>query len=381
MSIRSRLARVFRRRPLPPPVAVPRPLAETIDFNHPQVAANPYPNWRALREAGPVHNLPATGGWMVLGYDAVKEALARPDIFSNAPYRDVDAVLLGEDPPKHATARRLVSRHFTSEGLSRLEQNARSAARKLLRPAFDAVSEFAQPISRSVAAELIGFDAATLAELVSAADSAAGQSLPAMLAALDPFAPRAGLYRQIGRDGEGLVGDAEVRSLIRLLWLASTATTERVIACGVLRLVQDPDLQRELADDRSLLASFTEEILRLHPPELVVRRMVTADAALAGIDIPAGALVFLSIGAANRDPATFPAGDALRLNGASKRHIAFGSGIHHCVGAPLARRVAIAAFDELLDRKGVLRGVAGWEASPWLTIITTLAPLRLDIER
>lgn len=378
MSLLSSLRRrLFRRTPA---VLPSRPLAETIDFNDPPIARDPYPHWRTLRSEGPVHFLPATGGWMVLGYDAVKEALARPDLYSNAPYRDVDAVLLGEDPPRHSVARRLVSRHFTSAGLQQLEQNAALTARKLARPGFDAVADFAQPISRSVAAELIGFDARTLAELVEAANAAAGQSLEAMLAALDPFAPRAALYRQILRDGDGTVGEDEARSLIRLLWLASTATTERVIVCGVLRLLQDRELQSRLAAERSLLAAFTEEILRLHPPELVVRRTATQDVRLAGKDIPRGALLFLSIGAANRDPATFPAGDALRLESASKRHLAFGSGIHHCVGAPLARRVAAAAFNELLQ-SGPFHAAEAEEVLPWLTIITTLAPLRLEIAR
>ncbi|HEX8584947.1 MAG TPA: cytochrome P450 [Allosphingosinicella sp.] len=373
--IRRRLGRLRPAALLPP-----RPLAETIDFNEPAVARDPYPHWETLRADGPVHFLPRTGGWMVLGYDPIKEAFARPDLFSNAPYREVDAVLLGEDPPRQSATRRLVSRHFTPDALRRLEDTAARAARVAASSRFDAVSGFAQPVSRAVAAELIGFDAATLAEVSAATDAASTEPLPVLIAALDAFGPRAVIYRQLLRDGEGLIGEAEARSLVRLLWLASNTTTERVVARCVLSLAADPDLQRAVRADRTLVAPLIEEVMRLHPPEHVLPRFTVAEAALGGKTIPAGVPVFLCIGAANRDPAQFEAPAELRLERGSKRHFAFGGGIHHCVGAPLARRVVAAAIGALLDVSPDLRAAEPLDTLPMFASLTALAPTRLEVE-
>ncbi|HZG09238.1 MAG TPA: cytochrome P450 [Allosphingosinicella sp.] len=378
MNLLVRIARRVRRQ-FAPPRAPAGPLAERLDLSSPEVARHPFPHWEALRQTGAVHHLPKSGGWLVIGYEETKQALARPDIFSNAPYGEVDTVLLGEDPPRQAEIRRLVSRHFTPDALRTLEATAGRTARSLLNPELDAVTQFAQPVSRAVAAELIGFDAATLAELAAAADAAATEPLPVLIAALDAFSPRAAIYRTLLRDGEGLIGEVEARSLVRLLWLASNTTTERVIARAVLRLLEHPDVQQKVREDRALLAPFIEEVMRLHPPEHILPRLTGAEAQFGGVDIPAGAPVFLCVGAANRDPSQFPAPNELRLDRASRRHFAFGSGIHHCVGAPLARRVVAAALGALLDGAPRLRPLQPLGAEPYFSSMTALAPTRLEI--
>ncbi len=378
MRLVARLGRLLRRS-APPAPAHGGALADRLDLSDPAVARDPFGQWEALRADGPVQHLPKSGGWIVLGYDEAREAMARPDLFSNAPYREVDAVLLGEDPPRQAEIRRLVSRHFTPDALRRLEATAARTARAMLKPELDAVTEFSQPVSRAVAAELIGFDAATLAEIAAAADAAATEPLPVLIAALDAFGPRAAIYRSLLRDGQGLIGEAEARSLVRLLWLASNTTTERVIARAVLRLVEHPDILSTLREERTLVAPFIEEVMRLHPPEHILPRLATAEARLGGATIPAGAPVFICVGAANRDPAHFPEPETLRLDRASRRHFAFGSGIHHCVGAPLARRVVAAAIDALLDGAPNLRPLQPPGSEPWFATMTASAPARLGI--
>lgn len=382
MSLFSRLRRLLgRAAPPPAPVAqAPRPLSETLDFNDPAIARDPFGHWEALRAQGPVQLLPRTGGWMVLGFDEVKEAFARPDIFSNAPYAYVDAVLLGADPPAHTAARRLVAPHFTPKRLGRIEELSAAAARAAIRPRFDAVGGFARPVTRALAEGLLGFDAATLAEIDALVGAKAADPLPDLLAALEPFGPRAGIYHDLLRDGAGLIDEAEARSLVRLLWFASVTTTDRTLAHSVLKLVEDPPLQQRLRGDRTLLAPFVEEVMRLHPPEQALPRIATADAELGGKAIPAGAMVFLSVGAANRDPAMFEAPAELRLERGSKRHLAFGGGIHHCVGGPLARRVVLAALGELLDGTAELRAAEPLDAIPWSATLNALAPTRLEVE-
>lgn len=384
-----RLLRIARRaagraraavRPAPPP---PPPRAEApweVDLSGPEVARNPVPHWHRMREAGLVHFLPRHDGWIVLGYDVVRAAFAMPELLSNAPYRPIDAVLLGEDPPRQAAVRRIVSRHFTADKVGRLEAVAAATARDLLRPELDAMGGYGSPISRSVAAALIGFDAPAVDEILAASDSIVGEAaLGALIATLDRLAPRAALYPAFLADGGGLIGPEEAASLIRLLWLAATTTTERVIGRAVLRLVEEPPLEARLRADRALAAPFLEEIMRLHPPEHVVPRLAAAPVEIAGTLIPAGAIVYLCVGAANRDPAQHEAPDELRLDRPGKRHFAFGSGIHHCVGAPLARRVAAQALGVLLDGSERLRPLRPLDGIGYFATMTALAPERVEI--
>jgi cytochrome P450 len=356
---------------------MPQSLREAVDFNDPAAAADPFPLWAACRREGEVLHLPRSGGWFVFSYNAVKQALAAPEIFSNAPYRQVDAVLLGEDPPGQMAVRRIVSRHFTPAATAELEPVAARAARAATLPRFDAVQEFAQPVSRAVAGALIGFDAAALEELGTRLKEAVSQPLPVLLAALEGFGPRAAIYPQLLREG---LDEAQARSLVRLLWLAATTTTERVIARCVLRLAEEPCVRQAILADRSLLGPFMEEVMRLHPPEHVLPRLCTSGTSLCGVDIPPGAPVFLCVGAANRDPAHFQSPDELRLDRDAKRHFAFGNGIHHCLGAPLARKVIAAAVGALLDAAPDLRLARPGEPPEMFASMTALAPLRVEVE-
>jgi cytochrome P450 len=355
--------------------------SDTIDLSDPAVARDPFVFYEALRPAGPVQWLPRNGAWIVLGHGAVKEAFARPEHFSNAPYRDVDPVLLGEDPPRQALIRRLVSRHFTSDAMERLEATGARAAAASLQSEMDAVGGFSLPVSRAVAAELIGFDRATVEELVAATDAAAAgpDPLTGLVSTLHGFAPRAAVFRQLLKDGEGMIGEAEAHRLVALLWLASTTTTERVIARGVLRLVQHPEVREAVAADPALLSIFIEEVMRLHPPEHLVPRLTTRETQLAGVTIPGGAVVHLCLGAANRDPEHYPDAASLRLDRSYRRHFAFGGGIHHCVGAALARRVVAASLSALLRRSAQPRLLGSEGDIAWFASMTALSPFRLDI--
>jgi cytochrome P450 len=156
--------------------------------------------------------------------------------------------------------------------------------------------------------------------------------------------------------------DASTRSLIRLLWLAATTTTERVIAHCVLHLLGVTGVRPQ----PHLTPAFVEEVLRLHPPELLVPRLTTRPVRLGGVDLPANAVVYLCLAAANRDPAKFDRPAELRLDRPAARHFTFGSGIHHCVGAMLGRRVVETAVRVLLTHAPGLRAaqplddLVGW---------------------
>ena len=380
MKVLSRIVSAARRRLAAPSVVAP-PDAQTIDLDEAAVAANPFPHYDRLRAAGSVQFLPRHGFWIILDHDDARRALGEAETFSNAPYAGIDAVLLAADPPVQAAIRRLLSRRFASSNLGRLEARAREVAGALLQPEIDAVGGYARPISRAVAAELIGFDAAAVAEISegSLRALAAPEPLAELIAVLDRIAPRASIFAELGGDAGGLVGDAEIRSLVRLLWLAATTTTERVIAHAVLRLADDPDLAARIGSDRALLGPYIEEVMRLHPPEHLLPRLATMAVEIAGVTIPANALVQICVAAADRDPAHFDRPHDLLLDRPQKRHLAFGSGIHHCLGAPLSRRVVTASLDILLDAADDLRLRVPAQALPFFKTASALSPTELPI--
>ncbi|MCA1632270.1 MAG: cytochrome P450 [Acidobacteria bacterium] len=346
--LRQKLIRPEPRRPL---------TAETLDLFAPDFVTNPFPHYEELRRSGSVHFLPRHDCWLVLGYDDVLSALSQPQSFSSRveEWMAVDSVLLGADPPEHTAVRRVVGHHFSAHALETQSAFAEEAAERLLRPladgkTCDVLREFTAPLSEDVAAHLIGFDEAALAAIRATQDTA--KDLGQWLAALDSIiagaAERMPIYGQLLRDGEGRLGHAQVRSLIRFLWIAGTTTTRRAIASSVLMLLRHPSMRPVIESDPALLSAFIEESLRLHPPEHSILRVATAEVELSGVKIPAGALVKLCVGAANRDPARFAEPAALLLHRTPNRHLSFGGGIHRCVGAALARVEMAAALRVLL---------------------------------
>jgi cytochrome P450 len=207
----------------------------------------------------------------------------------------------------------------------------------------EVVAEYARPLSESVAARLLGFDDATVDRIRGLSATAADFTV--LVRGLDALADRADLFARLRDDG---FDDGQARSLVRLFWVASTATTERVIAECVLALLENPPVRAALTDDPALLSPFIEEVMRMHQPEPMLRRLATRDLELGGARIPAGSMVYLSLAAANRDPRRYERPNELRLDRGAARHLTFGHGIHHCIGATLGRATVTAAVQTLL---------------------------------
>jgi cytochrome P450 len=374
----ARLSTAVRRRFFPGPApALLR--ADNADLEAPDALADPFSFYETLRREGPVLYLPRNGLWLVLGEEAVSEAFEAPHIFSNAPYAPIDAVLLGADPPDHAAVRRLLAPCFSATAMRRLEEVADAAAKSLIAPRIDAVSGFAAPITRALAADLLGLSPSQVEAIQAAAAQTASRpdALPAYIARLDAIAGTATLIETLRRDAQGSLGEAELRSLARLLWLAATTTTERVIAWSILHLLRDSDLRARVTADRALLPALVEEVMRLHPPEHLLPRRTTAPASLAGVPIPAGAEVRLAVAAANRDPAGREDPAALRLDRVPGPQWAFGGGVHRCPGARLARRVVPRVVDLLLDAMPDFQALEPLDRLEWFATSTALAPRRL----
>jgi cytochrome P450 len=372
-----KIARVVRGAIAAPPARTPEPLsAATLDLDAPAVASDPFPAYDMLRAAGPVHFLARHGAWIVLGHEELRAAFTMPQLLSNQPYEDVDAVLLGADPPSHTTIRRISTRYFSRDVIERLGAAAAKAAPLLLaKPRLDLVSEFAAPLSEMIAAQLVGFDDLTLGE--ARATGAHFDDFLRYVRDLRALADRATLYEALRGDE---LDDAQARSLVALFWVASIKTTERTIAACAFHLLTRDEVRRDLAADPSAVAGFIDEVLRLHPPEPMLRRSAKAPVDLGGRAIPPGALVYLCLAAANRDPARYEEPHTLRYDRNTAGHLAFGHGVHHCIGATLARAVVEAAVREMLREGRVLRLAQPRESLTWHASMMARFLERLEVE-
>ena len=327
-------------------------VAATANLDCPSVRSDPHRLYARLRQEGSVVYLAHHRAWMVLGYQDCKTAMSRADVFSNSPYRPFDANLVSADPPDHGPVRRLIARSFSAPVVQRLTASATAFADTLPERPFDLVSECARPFSEGLSCELLGIDAPTLSAIrVAHAESQAQQNpIAAFIAALDGLADQTGIFRELQKvEGAPLDGDG-TRQLIRFLWLAGTTTSERLVTHSILNLLTDEDLRKRVEADPSLVAALIEESLRLEPPEHILPRRTVCATTLGGVEIPADSEVYLCIAGANRDPDAFVNPEEIRFDREGPRHISFGYGVHHCIGAVLIRSMMMPFIQAMLAR-------------------------------
>ncbi|MGY0064774.1 cytochrome P450 family protein [Streptomyces sp. LZ34] len=361
---------------------------------------DPHAAYAELREAGPVHRISGPDGqpaWLVTRYDDVRRALADPRLSldkSNAlpgNFRGfalppaLDANLLNMDPPDHTRVRRLVAKAFTPGRVERMREPVRRAADALLdavEPAgrADLIAAYAGPLPITVICDLLGVpprdrrDFRAWSDALIAPDPArphlAKEAVGSMLRfytgliASKREEPGDDLLSDLiaVRDdaGDGAGGDRltedELTSLAFLLLLAGYENVTHLIGSAVLALLDHPPLLRELRERPAGIAAAVEEFARHDGPgPLAIRRFPLEDVEIGGVTVPAGETVLLSLASANRDPGHFKEPDRLDPNFGRLGHLAFGHGIHYCLGAPLARLEAETALATLLSRLPGLR--------------------------
>lgn len=348
---------------------------------------NPYPTYARLRRDSPVHRSALAGGWLVSRYPDVVAALGNPETFSSDirlstrarhGQKVVDTPsMITLDPPDHTRLRRLVNRAFGPRAIASLAPRVEQLARELIAPltrgeAFDWMDQFARPLPVVVIAELLGIPMAdrhrfrhwsealartlepNMSRATKIAGVAAGRALAAYLQTVVEARrrnPQADLIsRLVAVEEQGSrLGLDELLALLRLLLIAGHETTTNLLGNGLYALLQHPEQRRWLAANPDGLRDAVEELVRFDSPVQIDRRIARHDCVIAGTTIPAGAFVFLLLGAANRDPELTANPDQLDLARPSCKHVAYGRGIHHCLGAPLARLEAATAFRVLLQ--------------------------------
>jgi cytochrome P450 len=362
------------------------------DLADPAFQADPYPAFARWREEGPVRRIDLPGGaeaWLITRYDDTRQALNDPRLSKTAPGLRLGAMaddtraalfkhMLATDPPDHTRLRRLVSSTFTARRIEALRPRIQEITDRLLdelagRDEADLVDAFSFPLPIQVICELLGlpdedrdsFRAWTNAIVGGSAyrDRLAGAMRDLVAYTRKLLAERrrkpgddllSGLVA--ARDQADRLTEDELTSMVFLLLLAGHETTVNLIGNGTMLLLADRTRWEALSADRSLLPNAIEEFLRFEGPVTYgTSRFTTEPVEIGGQMLPAGASVLVGLSSANRDASRFADGDEFRLDREPGAHLAFGHGIHYCLGAPLARLEAQIAFTGLLDRFPAMR--------------------------
>jgi cytochrome P450 len=366
----------------------------------PEVLANPFPLYQQLLSSSPVFEVPGAGITLVLSYDLVAEATGRVEDFSNdfqgllsglrSEDPEVKAILaagwpqvntlLTADPPVHTRFRKLVNLAFSMKRVDAIEAHMRDIVVQLIEGFADKgecefVRDFAIPLPVQMIAEQIGIDRADFATVKRWSDAFAdrlGGMIPkerelecarevvefqhAMKAQIEErrAAPKDDLLSDLVNarvEGERPLDDAELLSILQQLMVAGNETTTSTLAGGLVQLIRNPDQLKKLQDDPKLIPNATEEMLRTESPTAGLWRIVARDTELGGVPLKKGSMLMLRFAAANRDPARFDNPDRFDVERKNARmHLAFGRGIHMCVGNMLSRKEVTVAFQELIAR-------------------------------
>jgi cytochrome P450 len=347
-----------------------------------ELRRNPYPMYAQLRGSAPVlHNVQADL-FFLFDYDSVKRALTDHESFSSAvvPSGATSQWLMFIDAPRHTKLRALITRAFTPRAVTDLEPRIREISRALLQPLsgeIDLVAEYAVPLPLMVIAEMLGAPAGDYARFrhwsdailglihsVSADEkkAAAEQAfrdvteemrgyLSELLASRRREPQEDLLTRLLHAEVEGQrLSEEEILGFFQLLLVAGHETTTNLISNTIVSFAEHPHELQRLRDNPSLLPSAIEEVLRYRSPVQATFRRARRAIELHGQTIEEGKLLLPMMGSANRDPAHFSEPDRFDITRDPNPHIAFGHGLHFCIGAPLSRLEARVAIPDLLAR-------------------------------
>ncbi len=347
------------------------PSAPTIDpdaFFDDEHAINPQPFYRLARDAGGVIGGPM-GSYQVMRRAEVEFALQHPEVFSSA----MEAVDLGQtvpliplqvDPPEHLKYRKLLDPIFAPKQMNAIEPDIARTVNELIdalieRGSCEFTTDLAEPLPSSVFLGLLGLPLSDLDMFLGMKNGIlrpAGDDLPAMQASQrataasiqDYFAEAVAdrkkksqddlLSRFLAAEVDGArLTDEEILGICFLFILAGLDTVTDTLECFYAYLAQHPEQRRAIVDDPAIIPAAVEELLRWETPVTTVARVVAEDVELGGCPMRRGDHVGVMIGSANTDERTTPDADTVDLTRQPNRHLAFGGGVHRCLGSHLAR--------------------------------------------
>ncbi len=378
--------------------------AQFANFFEPATLIDPFGYYQAAHANAPILAVPQQNLHIVFNYDLIAEATGRTDEFSNdfgallggtrAQDPELRAILdkgwpapptlLTADPPVHTRFRKLVNLAFSMPRVNAIEADIRSKVIGLIEGFADSgecefLEDFAVPLPVSMIAKQIGLED-QLDRVKRWSDSGVDQLSQMISKERELECARDGVefqhvikdkiderrahggddllndLVQARIDGEQPLTDPEIMSIMNQFMVAGNETTTSTLAGAMLQLIRNPDQLAKAAvaaggKDTKLIGNLVEEALRTETPTAGMWRFVKRDAELGGHLLPKGSMLHLRYAAANRDPAKFPEPDKFDIERTNARtHLAFGRGIHMCVGNMLSRKEIAVAFDELLAR-------------------------------
>ena len=410
------------------------PLAEINAFD-PDILQDPYPYYRRLRAEAPVFRDPKTGIVSVSTYDLIMEVNRQPAVFSNAfgeALRSGSAgatdpeelaimregvvvvdTMLTADPPAHTRYRKLAAKAFTHKRVEQMGAYVARVANDLIdgfigdgRCEFK--SAFANHLPMIVIADSLGapradmdrfhrWSDAFVTQLGGVSDretrlEAARRIVEFQRYFIDRIEEKRAhptedvisdlVHATLAEEGDARSMDhAELLSILQQLLVAGNETTAHTLTAGLYYLTADPVLRERVTADPSLIPSFVEETLRLLTPSHNMWRVVKRDAEIGGFPVKAGEIMLVRYGSGNRDPARFPHPDDFDpARPDAREHLAFGAGIHTCIGAQLARKEMVTAFPIILERLKNPRFPSGRNAFRYNPNILLRGVLELHVE-
>jgi cytochrome P450 len=357
-----------------------------------RVAFDPTAELREIRETAGVRTMVNSFGmkvYLVTRHEDIKDVLSDHERFSNGrppgfvlpgapeiPEEEVTSArsgnLLSLDPPEHQRLRRMLTAEFTIRRMKLLEPrvaeivDAQLDSTEKAGPPVDLVATFALPIPSLVICELLGVPYEDRDDFQQRSARQLDLSIPIPerldLQRQSRAYMRSLVERSRQQPGEDILGmlvrehgdeltDDELIGIASLLLLAGHETTSNMLGLGTLALLRHPDQLAAVRDDPDAIGPAVEELLRwLSIVHTAIPRITTTDVEIAGVPIPAGELVFASLPSGNRDPDFINSPEVLDIRRGAPGHLAFGHGVHHCLGAPLARMEMRIAFPALLRR-------------------------------
>jgi len=372
-----------------------------LNLLSPAYLANPYPDLNRLREKSPIHYSPALKGYWITSFDKVQEVLRdnrfgadarqydrymKPFLKNATPEqieRSKNPSMLNLDPPDHSRLRRLVTRGFTSKYIQSLEPRVqeimdRCLARVSNIHSFDVMEAIAKPLPAIVIAEMMGLPQSDHEQFQAWSEDLVGgtgiNSVESAQAAQRANEALLSYFQDVVESRRGLppsgdlisqlmlaeeAGDKlnlpEVYNTCLLLLVAGHETTTRLIGNGLYNLLTHPEQFEFLRSHREMLPEAIEEMLRFEPPVMATARFAREPIDFHGTHLERGDQVFVSIAAANRDPAANEDPESFDIQREGIKQVSFGHGIHLCLGAALARLEARVVFSTLFDRCPTMR--------------------------
>jgi cytochrome P450 len=369
-----------------------------INFDAKEVVRDPFPVYEEIRSEGTVVFNELLGVWMVVGYEDLNTALHNPTRFSNEAYGSAEGpapeiingarMMISTDPPEQIPLRKVAQQAFLRSSLAKLERTIETVVEELLDSPelrdtlagggeVEMMDAFCKQVPARVIALLLGVPVTDLRTFIDWSDDLtavmdSGQretpEWPTTVAKAkrSGLAMRAYLQEQIDEHraspkedliGEllvanenGILNDNELLATCILLLIAGNETTTKLIGSSIRSLASNPDQRALLAADPTKIVGAIEEVLRHEGVTTILPRIVKEDTTLGGEQLSAGEFMILLISAANRDPSAFADPSRFDISRSPNHHVAFGHGVHHCLGNRLARMEAQFAVNGFLKR-------------------------------